>query len=66
MNSKTLTVFTGYVNLSSTERREFIETLQEFEEEAPRNKVAIKSRFDPSAIKMELGPLEGGCPCCGR
>ncbi len=66
MDRKLAAVIIGYVSLSPDQRREFREAVQEFEKEDASEKIATKSRLSPSVIKMELGPLEGGCPCCGR
>lgn len=61
MNNKTRLVLKGYLALSPQEQAELIREL---------NRTIDLSQIEKSTksrrISMELGPVSGGCPCCGR
>lgn len=62
MNEKTKLVFLGFLELSHSERQEFIDEWNEYREMALKSQIRLKENF-----RMDLGPLTTiRCPCCGR
>jgi hypothetical protein len=66
VNSKTKAVFRGYTQLSTLERNELIQEIRKFNQDNYAERRRKEATIDLSEIRMELGPLSGGCPCCGR
>jgi hypothetical protein len=58
MKKKTQAVLNGYLNLSLKQRDKFIKEIQK-----EREKVQKGIMESPT---VSLGPIRGGCPCCGR
>jgi len=58
MNDKTQAVFNGYLNLSQQEKNDL---LTEIGKERDRRRRGIVE-----SNTVSLGPIQGGCPCCGR
>jgi hypothetical protein len=58
MNDKTRAVFNGYLRLSRAEKRELIEEI--------RKEIDNFQKGISEPPMISLGPIEGGCPCCGR
>jgi hypothetical protein len=70
MNDKIRRVVNGWLNLSPEERREFQETIRQYNEATDSRKTEIRESLRKSlresATKMETGPLGSPCVCCGR
>ena len=66
MNEKTRKVFNGWLGLSNSERREFLEAIRDYDSANDSRKTEIRESIRNSVTKMQTGPLGGGCPCCGR
>jgi len=66
MNDKTRLVYRGFTELSATERSELVKAVNEFIEADPAKRVAINESLGNTVSKMDLGPMGGTCPCCGR
>lgn len=60
MTEKTKRVIKGYYELSSTEKREFLKKIRELRdaETFSEKRIIIE--------KINLGPVDDSCPCCGR
>ena len=58
MNTKTKTVYRGYLNLTDAEKIDFLKKVKELNESTAS--VLIEK------IAMDVGPLSDPCPCCGR
>ena len=58
MKKKTQAVFNGYLNLSPKQKDKLHEKIRE---EAERVRKGVIE--NPT---VSLGPIRGGCPCCGR
>lgn len=65
MNDKTRRVFHGWLELSAAERDEFEKAIREYNAAYPTKQRELRESAD-RVIKMQTGPLTGGCPCCGR
>ncbi len=66
MNEKTSVVFAGWLKLTESERDELQREIQRYRLLQPSQKKLQESRAYESAVKITLGPLPGGCPCCGK
>jgi hypothetical protein len=77
MNEKIRLVLSGYLALSSEDRRKFVEEINRYINATEAGKRQIESDLKTNVLKeqdsmrkagarMETGPLGGGCPCCGR
>lgn len=62
MEKKTIKVIKGYSELTSSERKEVRDFIENYErEDFDKRKLNIKS------LSESLGPLDTStCPCCGR
>ena len=60
MTNKGKAVFKGFLNLSRPERDEVFNEIAKEQEQL--NKRGILNEGDT----VSLGPMPGGCPCCGR
>jgi hypothetical protein len=64
MNDKTKLVFNGWLALSDDEREEFKKAKKEYKEGSATRQQQLRESV--RVLKMQTGPLSGGCPCCGR
>jgi hypothetical protein len=64
MNDKTKLVFNGWLALFDDEREEFKRAKKEYKEGSSTKQQQLKEAA--RVLKMQTGPLSGGCPCCGR
>ena len=65
MNRRIAAVLAGYLRLSDTDQSALVEELNRYiRGDQPLRKSITESVR--AAEKMELGPSQGGCPCCGR
>ena len=65
MNRKVAAVLNGYTRLTSSEQAEFLKELNRFVQGDQQLRKSVNEDIR-SAERMELGPMRGGCPCCGR
>ena len=63
MDKKTARVLKGWLNLSSSQRREFLEAIGV---PYPELKDYEERELHAQVRKYHLGPLTDPCPCCGR
>lgn len=61
MNNKTKIVFKGWLALSHDERRDFQNQMTEY----LQGSELMQKRLQES-LTVSLGPVGGGCPCCGK
>lgn len=65
MPTKVDLVLQGYAALSDTERAEFVRRVNELiDASEPRKKTLIEDLR--KSTRLTMGPVGGGCPCCGR
>lgn len=60
MTNKTKLVVKGFSELTNSEKRDFLEKVRELEE------VETYSEKRIILEKINLGPVNDGCPCCGK
>jgi len=60
MNNKTTTVFKGCLALSADERRELDAAIRNYQTGTSEIQKSLRE------TTVSLGPVGGGCPCCGR
>ena len=67
MSTESDMVFRGFLKLSDPEKLEFIKDFREYYTLSTDDKRHRELLAGISvALKMELGPISGGCPCCGK
>lgn len=66
MNERTRLVFAGFLKLTTSEKADLINAIKEYYEKSEVEQRAIKTMTESVVRKAVLGPLSGGCPCCGR
>lgn len=66
MDRATATVVRGFTRLSDSQRREFIQQINEYMEGNYERKALIASAAQRDMLRVDMGPLSGGCPCCGK
>ena len=69
MSPKVKSVVNGFVNLSQTERQEFIKEINEFLQKPKPAQESYRGGVLDSIEKgaaINFGPAPGGCPCCGK
>ena len=59
-------VLNGFLNLSQSERQEFIRKINEFQQGNDFSRRTLRESVNASVTKMQTGPHGGGCECCGR
>jgi hypothetical protein len=64
MNEETRLVFRGLLNLDAYQQQLLIDAFRAYERASEDEKQRIK--LQEHVLKMELGPLNRACPCCGR
>jgi hypothetical protein len=62
MNRKTTAVVAGFIRLSPAERAEALAEINRF----TQGNEQLRKSITENAERMELGPIQGGCPCCGK
>lgn len=65
MDRETRMVLNGIMQLNGEQRRELINSLNEFLDGSPERKVTLFNR-NKEILEVMLGPLGGACKCCGR
>jgi carbonic anhydrase len=66
MNRRTARVMTGWLSLSEDEKQEFQGAVDEFNRGGDMRKQLVRESVRDSVQKIDLGPVKGACPCCGR
>ncbi len=66
MNDRTNLVYKGFTELNLSEREELIKAVNEFINADAQKRTAINESLGNIVSKMDLGPMGGSCPCCGR
>jgi hypothetical protein len=66
MNGNTRRVLNGWLNLTITERLDFMTASREYSESSENGKRAITENTRDAVMKMDTGPLGSTCRCCGR
>lgn len=71
MNKNVARVLNGVLELTSSEKKDFIEQLIELEKYPNLTKQEIEKSLRKSIVAKEsysvsLGPTPTGCPCCGK
>jgi hypothetical protein len=64
MSQKSDAVLNGLMELNEEERKEVLEALRNYEQQYTES--AKRSAREDVHAKVSLGPLTGGCPCCGK
>ncbi len=62
MNDNIRKVLRGYVNLTEDEKKE-VEKILGFPD---RDTMIRQGYVDRATKEFTLGPVHGGCPCCGK
>ncbi len=65
MNHRVLKVLNGYINLTSDEKAQVRLEIEEMERQRAKG-FTIREDSIRKGQTIALGPLSGGCPCCGR
>lgn len=63
MNEKVAKVLRGFINLSATEKAEFIRELTRYQSSGIVDKSIMERTINESA---SIGPKDSICTCCGR
>ncbi|ENM3825846.1 hypothetical protein AB5A11_003639 [Vibrio cholerae] len=70
MNKNVARVLNGVMELTSEERKDFMEQLKELEKYPALTKQEIEKSLRKSVSEsynnVALGPTPTGCPCCGK
>lgn len=64
MNKDVLLVLQGFLNLSEADKAELIKQLNDYQRS--NDKASFKREIGGRVKSVDLGPLSGGCKCCGR
>lgn len=64
MNKNVLLVLQGFLNLSEDEKAELIKQINDYYN--TNDKATFKRDIGDKVKSVDLGPLSGGCKCCGR
>jgi hypothetical protein len=63
MTDNTRRVLNGFIELSDDEKQEFVDELQKWSDLDFSERSRYQERVQKS---VDLGPLSGACPCCGK
>jgi hypothetical protein len=73
MNTKSSRVFAAWAALSSSERSEVVQLINEYQNSKPedRSRLALEHLNESrqhivKSSSVNFGPLSGGCPMCGK
>jgi len=66
MDRATATVVRGFTRLSDSQRQEVIRQIKAYEQGSHAAKSLIASATQRDLLRVDIGPLAGGCPCCGK
>jgi hypothetical protein len=66
MDKQIAAVIKGFDSLSSSQQQEFIRKITAYIEGNYETKSLIIQESKQYLIRVDAGPLPGGCPCCGR
>jgi hypothetical protein len=66
MDNAVSKVFSGYLKLSDAQKNEFREIVNKFEKGGPLDQYTLRESVRASVTKMQTGPHDVSCPCCGR
>jgi hypothetical protein len=66
MNDRTRLVFAGFLKLTPSEQADFIRAVKDYYDKSESEQRTIEGFTERQATKAVLGPLDSGCPCCGR
>lgn len=66
MDKDVARVFQGFLNLNSEQRKEFIETVNKFQSGTTYSNEQLRESVNASVTKMQTGPYDDTCACCGR
>jgi len=64
MNKDVLLVLQGFMNLSEAEKAELIRQINSYNNS--NDKATFRRDIGDKVKSVDLGPLSGGCKCCGR
>lgn len=64
--SRVALVMNGVVHLSSDEREECVRQLNAFQDGTAQDRRLITEGVEHRIARVTLGPISGGCTCCGR
>jgi hypothetical protein len=59
MNDRTAAVINGFKKLNRQERDDAIEEIKKVLDRVKKGELV-------EGTQISLGPIQGGCPCCGR
>lgn len=59
-------VFKGFLNLNVAQRREFMDTVNQFQSGTTVSNEHLRESVNASVTKMQTGPYGDTCTCCGR
>ncbi len=65
MNTKSRHVLKGWLELSSDERQWVAKEINDSNEKTTSEKDILKKSLNEN-LGITFGPLENGCPCCGK
>ena len=61
MSAKVERVFTGWLNLTDSEKEDLLKEISKFKQKkTDEQKIILKE------ASIVTGPIGGSCPCCGR
>lgn len=66
MNKQVANVLNGYITLSDTDKREFIQEINKYIEGSDTTKRILNEEVRKTFDSVNFGPAPGGCPCCGK
>lgn len=63
MNEKTNLVFKGFIELTGSEKSDFVDALNDYYKKNTKERTELAQVYK----RVTLGPLSSAtCPCCGR
>ena len=66
MDKSVALVVHGFINLSPSDQRECYRYINEYYGGTHQTKISLSRRASNDAMQVDMGPLTGGCPCCGK
>ena len=66
MTKKPEILFNAYLKLSPAERAELVKAMNEYIEGGTEKKASIMQENFANVTKMDIGPMGGSCPYCGK
>jgi len=67
MNDRVQFVLRGWLELTAEEQGDLLASIREYNESSPAERSVLVQENKSLVMKrISLGPLSGGCTCCGK